>query len=100
MWGPWELHCCYTVEMVQQPVVVVPFHDGASVHAGELPKGQDELGDGDSSADVHAAVGHFLDASGLEAFPDAADARRQAMATELLGDLSLEVAEPDPHSSQ
>ena len=59
-------------------------------NAGEPLHSDSAEGEVDGAGDIHAAVGHFLNASGLEAFPDAADARQQAMTEELLGDLSLD----------
>ncbi len=69
-------------------------------NAGEPLHSDDATGEVDGAGDIVAAVGHFLDVSGLEAFPDAADAQRQAMTEELLGDLSLEGNEPSANSLQ
>ena len=69
-------------------------------YAGEPLYREDAQGEVDGAEDIEAAVGHFQDASGLEAFPDAADARRQAMTEELLGDLSLDGHEPSSNSLQ
>ena len=69
-------------------------------YADEPLHGEDASGEVDGAEDIQAAVGHFLDASGMDAFPAATDARRQAIAEELLGDLSLDGHEPSSNSLQ
>ena len=66
-------------------------HGSSLACAGEFVHKADANGDDDGSEEgVQAAVDHFLDASGLESFPETPDAQRQAMTAELLGDLSLD----------
>ncbi len=89
--GLW--HCVQTI-VAFSDIGIFLAYAGGPLHS------DDAKGEVDGAGDIEAAVGDFLDASGLEAFLDAADAQQQAITEELLGDLSLDGHEPSSNSLQ